>query len=355
MSALAQLLRAHQEAFVKHYKNVMERRHYQAMQAIIDCHTPACGELLCECPACKNGTVLCHSCGHRSCPACQGPTQQQWLARQQEKRLPVDYYMVTFTLPYELRRFVWKHQTWAYQTLFQCAVDTLRTFAKNDKQIGEVIGMTGVLHTHTRRLDYHPHVHFIVPGGGFDAKRQRWQATSKKYLFNGIALAKVFRGKFIAALKEKGFYLPQNIPKNWITQTQAAGRGDEAVKYLSTYLYRGVIRDQNILGESGGQVTFEFRDSQTKTMQRQSEPVLTFLWKVLQHVLPKGFRRSRDYGLLHGNAKKLRQRLQLMLKLKPLAPTIERPKPKLCCSNCGGMLKILQCVWRRQEPMQTTR
>ena len=194
MIRLAQLMRDHKAELVQQYGSIMEPRHHYALQSIIDCHTPACGEIQYDCSIHQH---YGHSCGNRSCPACQHTTNNEWLNRQREKLLPVNYYMATFTLPAELRSFIWHHQKWAYQTLFDAAKQTLLTFAKNDKKLNVVLGLTGVLHTHTRRLDYHPHVHFIVPNGGFSVDKKYWKYKAGKYLFNGRKLARVFRAKFV--------------------------------------------------------------------------------------------------------------------------------------------------------------
>lgn len=181
MSALAQLLRTHQSALIERFGDKMRPEHHRAMQAILRCHTPECGVLESNCAGCGFDCTHCHSCGHRSCPQCQQLAQQTWRDRQRQKRLPVTYYMVTFTLPAELRGFAWQFQRWSYEHLFQCAANTLKQFAENDQHIGSLIGMTGVLHTHTRKLDYHPHVHFVVAGGGFDTATQAWRAKTGKY------------------------------------------------------------------------------------------------------------------------------------------------------------------------------
>jgi hypothetical protein len=132
MITLAQLVRQYQPEIIEQYP-MMDARHHWAMQNIIDCHTPACGEMQFHCNDCNQHQQAFHSCGHRSCPACQHQTNNQWLDRQRQKLLPVEYFMVTFTLPYQLRGFAWHHQRWVYQTLFEVAVKTLLSFAQSPK------------------------------------------------------------------------------------------------------------------------------------------------------------------------------------------------------------------------------
>lgn len=346
MISLAQLLRHYQSALIEQYP--LAQRHRWALQNIMDCHTPACGEMRFQCSDCHQYQQACHACGHRSCPACQHQANNLWLDRQRQKLLPVEYYMVTFTLPAQLRRFVWHHQRWAYQALFEAAVATLMLFGKNDKQLSANLGLTGVLHTHSRTLEFHPHVHFIVPNGGLSHNQRHWRQKNGKYLFNGNALGKVFRAKFIATMTQRGFYLPENTPPDWVAQCQHVGQGEAALTYLARYLYRGVINEKNILKHQDGQVTFQYQDARTKHWKTLTEPAVQFLWRVLQHVLPKGLRRTRDYGFLHGNAHRIRKRLQLILRVKPPRQTdLQRKKLVRLCPCCGHPMQVIAFVKAR--------
>jgi hypothetical protein len=353
MSILAQLLREHQTSFIQQFASRMNTEHYRAMSAILRCHTPECGFIQSRCTSCDFLSERCRSCGHRSCPECQFGAQQQWLLRQQQKQLPVTYYMATFTLPAEWRGFAFTHQVFTYNLLFECAVATLRQFAVNDPKLGNSLGMTGVLHTHSRQLDYHPHVHFILPGGGYDARHRSWLDNRRRYLFNGKALAKVFRGKFIAAMIDAGFSIPKG-KKPWVAHAKAVGQGEKALQYLSHYLYRGVIGDRNILKTDEQSVTFQYRDSRTQKKTRKTLPVLAFLWKVLQHVLPRGFRRARDYGFLHGNAKAMMAQIRKALRF--VLPPIKVPeKAKPCCPQCGHIMQFIKVIYHSLAPLgQTT-
>ena len=223
--------------------------------------------------------------------------------------------MITFTLPRELRSFVWHHQEWAYKTLFAVTADIIKTFYKNDKGLGVEPGFTGILHTHSRRKDFHPHVHYIVPNGGVHKKQPLWKQKNNKYLFNGRALAIRFRKQFLEAMRDEGFFVPANVPEKWIAQCKKVGKGEPALVYMARYLYRGVISEKDIIDHSNGNITFSYQDSQTKKRVTRTQTAIEFLWLILQHVLPTGFRRVRDYGFLHGNAKKTLQRIQLLLRV----------------------------------------
>lgn len=344
MITLAQILRDHQAALQHRYGKRMRPEHQAAIQSILACHTPGCGEVRYQCTPCQQMQQAYPSCGHRSCPACQHGANSQWLNRQRQKLLPVDYFLVTFTLPAQLRGFAWHHLRWACHALFQVARETLCQFARTDQRLGDQLGLVGVLHTHSRRLAFHPHVHIVVPGGGLT--RSRWQTLPEPYLFNGRALARVFRAKFLERMRDQGLALPDAIPRDWVAQCEHVGRGDTALTYLARYLYRGVIREQNLVRYDGEQVTFRYQDSQTRRWQTLTEPACRFLWRVLQHVLPKGLRRAREYGLLHSGARKTLHRLQLLLYVTlPSTGAVTQPRKQRVCPCCGEPMDMT--FWRR--------
>jgi hypothetical protein len=215
----------------------------------------------------------------------------------------------------------------------------LKDFGLNPKHLGGEIGMTAVLHTHSRRLDYHPHLHVIVPGGGVNRSKRQWKKTKGKYLFNEFALAKVFRARFLTAIKTAGLSIPDQLPEQWVTDCKHVGKGKPALEYLSRYLYRGVIREKNIVANRDGNVTFQYIESKTGNTQYRTLKGEDFLWLVLQHVLPRGFRRVRDYGFLHGNAKKRLALVQFVLHVLINAAT-PRPRPVFKCPKCQSPMHI---------------
>ena len=350
MIKLADILRDHQAEFLSTYGPRLSTVHHRALEHILDCHTPACGTILSQCEACQRNSVHSPSCGNRFCPSCQHRANVEWLDRQQQKLLPVDYYMVTFTLPRQLRALVWHHQGRAYKMLFDCAVATLQSFFAQDKKLLGKAGLTAVLHTHARNLDFHPHVHLIVPAGSLHKCSGLWRQKKGAYLFKADNLARVFRGKFIHAMTQAKYTLPPNTPKKWNANCEQVGRGDKALTYLARYLYRGVISEDNILRNQDGKVTFRYKNSSTKRYQTITESGPRFLWRVIRHVLPKGFRRTRDYGFLHGNAKRTLQRIQLMLKVRLPPPPIAI-QGVFCCSDCGAKLELISYTRNRLVPL----
>jgi len=215
-----------------------------AMRSIERCRTAASGELYVQCKQCRHAHWSPLSCGHRHCPGCQNHEVNQWLDRQKQKLLPVEYFMLTFTLPTQLRQLAWRKQKRVYRLFFLTLASTLKDFGLNPDKLNGDTGFTAVLHTHNRRLDYHPHIHVVMPGGGMNQKRKQWKKLKGKYLFNEFALARVFRARFITALKEHKLKKPPGMPEKWVVNVQHVGKGLPALKYLSQYLYRGVISEK---------------------------------------------------------------------------------------------------------------
>ncbi len=310
--------------------------HRKALAAIQRCRTDESGTVETPCHDCGSHESVPLSCGHRFCPQCQHDVCEQWLQRQKSKLLPCDYFLVTFTLPEQLRSLVFSHQSMAYALLIQIAWQVLSEFGLRDKGLRGKLGAIAVLHTHSRALGFHPHVHIIVPAGAIGVDGKTWRTKSGNFLFPQKALAKVFRAKWFQAMKEQGWKVKADLPKEWVVDCKRVGNGEKALTYLGRYLYRGVLREKDILSCEDGNVTFRYTDNSGAVNTRTLEGV-AFLWLLLHHVLPKGFRRSRDYGFLHGNNKRTIQLLYLVLRI--CAP-VPKEKPPLCCKHCGGSVTI---------------
>jgi len=345
---LASVIEHYQDALYARYGAMLLPIQKQALNAIVHCRTERYGEMVLRCDPCSEQQRCFHSCGHRSCPRCQNHETTEWLQRQRHKLLPVDYFMVTFTLPYELRSLAQQHPTTVYNTMFVCATSTLKTFGLNDKKLGASMGMTTVLQTHSRRLDYHPHVHIVVPGGCLNRQRRQWKKMKGTYLFNAFALAKVFRARLLESLTSSGLSIPNKAPDKWVVDCRNVGKGAPALKYLSRYLYRGVLREKNIIVNQNGKVTFQYVDAKSGKTQTRTLKGEDFLWLLLQHVLPKGFRRVRDYGFLHGNAKSMLSLIQRVLGLW-IEPKDQPTRPPFTCPICKAAMKIIAFIrprWR---------
>ena len=338
---LAALFLAGRTQLMAAYGNRLQAHQLRAMNAMLSCRTGALGHVLWRCPeTCAEARVTPRSCGHRSCPLCQNHTTTEWLERQRDKLLPVDYFMLTFTLPAELRPLSTAEPHAVYAALFSAASDTIRGFG--ERKLKAELGQCAVLHTHNRRLDLHPHVHIIVPGGGIDAKRKQWRKVKGKYLFNAFALANVFRAKLLSQLCKVGLSLPLGMPKKWVVDCRNVGSGEPALKYLSRYLYRGVICERDLTGfdQQTGIVRFRYVDANTKKPAYRQLPISDFLWRVLQHVLPSGLRRVREYGFLHGKAKQRLKLVQLLLRVM-IKAKVHVPRPVMCCPHCQRPMQIV--------------
>lgn len=312
MSAFIDLLRQHKDELEHHYGAQLSIDSRRAMNAMLRCKTEQQGRSQWFCAHCHHDDRLPLSCGHRHCPQCQHRTTSDWLQRQKQKLLPVHYFMVTFTLPYQLRILARLHPKACYQTMFCVASGVLKDFARRQQE-GE-LGFTAVLHTHSRQRNLHPHLHIIVAAGRYDSSKQVWHKGNKQYLFNAFALARVWRARMLQAINQHPqMSLPASVPEQWVVDCRCVGYGEPALEYLSRYLYRGVLPDNDIINTGEKTVTFRYKDSQTKAWKTRTLPTLQFLMLILQHVLPKGLQRVRDYGFLRGNAKTLRVRIQLLL------------------------------------------
>ena len=358
MIPLATIIERFEADYLAQYGATSLPSHTHALAAMKRCRTQLAARMLAQCGACGEQRVVPHSCGHRSCPHCQAHESQAWIERQLASQVPASYFLLTFTVPAELREFAWQHQRWFYAALFDCAWQTVHTFSHNDKKLQGTPGAVAVLHTHSRRLDYHPHVHLVMPAAALDDKGKLWRvkcatASDKPYLFSHKALAKVFRAKLLAAIELQGLALPARLPEKWVLDCKCVGSGEKALVYLGRYLYRGVIQEKDIVRCADGQVTFRYRDAKTGKMQLRTLSGAAFLQLLLQHVLPKGFRRARNFGFLHPNSKRLIALLHLVLKVSPsLAVMPIKLRPVLQCPCCGAAMQIVR---RRMGPARPER
>jgi len=346
MIRLAKVIETFEADFVAQYRNRLTSAHYRALTALQQCRTDASPMMQVKCTGCDHQKLVPHSCGHRHCPHCQHHESQQWLERQLKKQVPAEYFLLTFTLPAELRALTWAHQSVVYALLMQCCWETVRTFSQNEKQLQGTPGAIAVLHTNTRALDFHPHVHLVMPAAALDGTRRQWRTKRPRkakagYLFNHKALAKVFRAKMLAAIEAAGLRLPPRHPETWVVDCKSVGNGDKALIYLGRYLYRGVIAEKDIVECGNGQVRFRYRNARSGKRESRTVSGAHFLWLVLQHVLPKGFRRARNFGFLHPNCKRLIALLHLMLKFDPgQAASWFKKRAPILCTCCGAVMVI---------------
>ena len=348
MIRLASVIETFEADFLTQYRGQLRSEHYRALTAMKHCRTQSSLKMQVSCTECTHQSLVPHSCGHRHCPHCQHHESQQWLERQTKKQVPAEYFLLTFTVPAEFRALVFAHQRVVYEVLIRCAWETVRTFSQNDRQLRGTPGAIAVLHTNTRRLDFHPHVHLVMPAAAVDGEGKQWRTKQrgkgkKGYLFNHEALAKVFRAKLLTAIKAAGLTLPGRYPTKWVVDCKSVGTGEPALIYLGRYLYRGVVREKNIIACGDGQVCFRYQNAKTGRMEQRTVSGADFLWLILQHVLPKGFRRARNFGFLHPNSKRLIALLHVILKFAPGRSTAwVKERAPILCSCCGAVMVIVR-------------
>ncbi len=346
MIRLVDLIKEFQPDLEARYGSQLLPGHRKALSSMRRCRTEERGSVTIHCHDCEAHDHFSLSCGHRFCPQCQHTAGAQWIERQRAKLLPCDYFLITFTLPAQLRPLVYDHQRIAYDQLIKLVWQTLAEFGLNDKKLRGKLGATLVLHTHSRALNFHPHVHVVIPAGAIDIHSKTWRTKSGNFLFPQSALASVFRGKWFQAMKDQGWKVSENLPKKWVVDCKRVGNGDKALIYLGRYLYRGVLREKDILHCEDGQVIFRYTENSGNVCTRTLDGA-DFLWLLLRHVLPQGFRRSRDYGFLHANNKRLIQLLHLLFRVCVLQP---KERPPLCCKHCGGTVTVHITPYHRKSP-----
>ena len=197
MMLLSSIINKFAGRFLDRYKDSILPSHKKALQAMEHCRYEHGPHMLVQCTDhnCGKQIYIPHSCGHRNCPHCRNHENAQWIENQLSKRLPTQYYLITFTVPEQIRALACKNQKIIYSLMFTCVQDVLKTFVKNDKKLGGAAGFTTILHTNSRSLDYHPHIHVVMPGASINLQTGLWRAKPAGYLFNHEALAQVLQGK----------------------------------------------------------------------------------------------------------------------------------------------------------------
>jgi Putative transposase/Transposase zinc-binding domain len=339
---LAQVLRRHWPDYQRQFGSQILPSHRHAVQAILKCRTPALGGEVYRCPNCQRDHYVYHSCNHRACPQCGAAKAGQWLEAQKAKLLPVPYYLITFTVPEALRPWLRSHQRVGYSALLQESAGALQDVANRPKYLGAQLGFLSVLHTWGRQLQYHPHVHCVVPGGGLRLDGLRWcRPKSPNFFLPQNVLAARFRSRLKSALQGQADaheITPSIWRQNWVVDVQPAGSGLNALNYLAAYVYRTALGSQRILQDQDQQITFKYQDSEHHQWHSLSLEAQEFLRRFLQHVLPSGFQRIRHYGFLSPAAHAKRRRILSLLDHQPPPRVLAQPPPARTCPQCGQPL-----------------
>lgn len=362
MTTLGDVLRCYGPAYRARWGSQLSPQQLAALHAIEACRTEALGGQLYRCPHCDQLRYSYHSCRNRHCPTCQHDAAQDWLARQQELLLPVPYFLVTFTLPGALRAVAYQHQALLYDLLFRASAAALQQLAQDPRFLGGQIAMLGVLQTWTRDLRYHPHIHYLVPGGGLAADGRTWTTAKADFLVHVKPLAVLFRAKLRAALRQTELWasIPAEVwGQDWVVDCRPVGSGRTALKYLAPYVFRVALSNKRILAMADGQITFRYQDGETRQTRTCTLPAETFIERFLQHILPKGFVKVRYYGLFRVGARqqltRLRAQLVLQQRKVELLPAVEesvRPVALLgpVCPSCGHEMRLERMLPPQRAP-----
>lgn len=301
MLEVADIFRAAGPTYRHKFGSQMLPSHRAAMRAIEQCRTEALGGHVAVCDHCHEETYHYHSCRNRHCPKCHGDQTSRWLESRRNQLLPCPYYLLTFTLPSELRPLARSHQRDVYSLLLREAAASVIKLADDPKWIGGRPGILAVLHTWTLAMIHHPHAHLLVTAGGWNEPEQCWvKPANRRFLLSGRVLSAIFRAKVRSALGDCG--LAGEVPdcawaRPWVVHCQPAGDGDHVLDYLGRYVYRIAITNRRLESFVDGMVTFTFRNRRTKQVERCTVTPEEFIRRFLQHVLPRGFTKVRYYGI----------------------------------------------------------
>jgi hypothetical protein len=325
--------------------------HKKTFDTMVNCRSGSLGATIYRCECCGKKHLIDRSCGNRHCPQCQYHKSRQWLDAQLQKRLPGNHFLITFTVPEQLRHFCRTHQDAAYDALFRASSEAIKKLAFDPRFIGtDLPGFTSVLHTWGRQMQYHPHLHLIVPAGGLSPDRTRWLPSQNKFYLPVEALSRIFRAKF---RDEVDRFLADIDPIvwqiDWNVNVQPVGDGTAVLQYLAPYIFRVAISNSRIIEVKDRSVVFSYRKKGSNRLRQVTLDVMEFIRRFLQHVLPEGFMKVRHYGFMSANCSVGIARLRLLIlrhlrgaQVSPKDPPSEaRPLPKPVCPSCGGTLLYL--------------
>jgi hypothetical protein len=361
---VADIIRAAGDSFWLTYGARLARPHRKVLDAIAQCRTTALGGHRDQCVRCGHQAISYNSCRNRHCPKCQGNARFKWLQSRSAELLPVPYFHVIFTLPHELSALALGNKRIIYDLLYRVSAEALLELARDPKHLGADIGFLGVLHTWGQNLEHHPHIHYIVPAGGLAADGSRWINGSDRFFLPVVALSRVFRGKFTAALQDlytanklqfhsslQQTACPENFHRflrtlfttDWVVYAKPPfGGPDQVLRYLTRYTHRVAISNYRLVNLRDGQVSFLWRDyahgSKQKIMTLSAHE---FLRRFLLHVLPGGLVRIRHFGLF-ANRKRGDTLARCRILLGAAAYMDPPPLPQPRCPSCPGIMLIVE-------------
>lgn len=343
----------------------------KVLNALANCRTTQLGGSAMVCHDCSLVHYVLHSCRNRHCPRCQGIDKELWIEDRKQELLPVKYFHVGFTVPHELLELFRFNRKVMYSLLIEKSWETLGLFAKDPKLLGARLGAIGILHTWDQQMNYHPHVHFIVPAGGIKPDGQ-WKNSKSDgdFLFDVKELSRKFSARLakkLRRLKRKGQikkFVPRDlIKKPWVVYAkQAFGSPESVVEYLGRYTHRVAIANARILKVTDTHVTFRWCNRKNGYQHEESTiSGVDFLKRFIEHILPPGFRKIRHLGFLSSKSKRdslnmIRDSLQVKEELDPRLTRAQvlamcfGERSQLHCSECGGELHLWMSYQRNRAP-----
>lgn len=367
MLEVADIVRLHGAAYLAQFADRVLPGQRRALRDIEACRTPHFGGHVYQCDHCRQQVYAYHSCRNRHCPKCHGDQTERWLDQPRARLLPCAYSLVTCTLPRQLRALARGHQKAVYGVLMRSAAAALQTLAADPRDLGARLGCLAVLHTWTRALRYHPHVHLLVTAGGLSADRSQWITPKHPaFLVPVQAVSVIVRAKVCAALQKAG--LLEQVPpavwtKDWVVHVQPAGCGQQMLDYLGRYVFRIAISNSRLEHIEDGQVTFRYRDNRSQQLQRVTLSGVEFLRRFLQHVLPRSCPKVRDYGIWSPSRRNDLDRARALLTATPsvgsavlaptppgAAPTPGAPSAPRCPQCRIGTLIVIDVIRPQRSP-----
>lgn len=360
MTTVNDIFRDYAPAYLERYADSIPAEHKKVIDAILRCRTESNGSTLYRCEACGETHRLHRCCGNRHCPLCQHHKTRQWLETQIRRQLPTHHFLLTFTVPEAIRPFIRSHQRTAYDALFHASANAMKTLAPDPKYLGaDNPGFFGVLHTWGRLLQYHPHIHYLAPGGAFASHNSRWHPAAIGFYLPVRALSRIYRAKFRDRIENAGL-LPQ-IPtevwkSDWNVNCQAVGNPEATLKYLAPYLFRVAISNGRIVRVEQNKVFLRYRKPHSERPRIMALEVMEFMRRFLQHVLPTGFVKVRYFGFLHPSffmpLAEIKARIEAASGFRVTTPEAKtEPAPPLTCPHCGGILKYHRSILPARRPL----
>lgn len=341
--------------YIKNHKLTEEQ--WKVYNSIINCKTGSLGTHSIICKNCGETLTSTNSCRNRHCPMCQSYAREKWIEKESSSILDCQYFHIVTTIPCELNEIILYNAKVCYDILLKATAESILELAKDPKWLGAKVGITSILHTWGQTLQFHPHIHSIVTGGGLS--NNKWIECKKDYLFKVQVLSSLFRGKFLAFLKNADLEFPDDMQylkaktnfnkfleplynKDWITYIEPPkGKPENVIEYIGRYSFRVAISNERIKDISNGIITFEYKDykdeSKIKTMAISAEE---FIRRFLLHVLPKRFNKIKHYGIFSNRKKKSLIALCRILIRKVVnrdfTINITRHLKEFVCATCGG-------------------